>query len=374
MKLKNLVCLLLVVFISQQYLVSQVCFINSTDNVFTFSGRVDHTEEGAVRFDWPGVSVNFQFTGETLELCIDGGARNYYNVFIDGDLHKVIHAPADTIIPVEGIKGNGWHSCRIQKRTEGEMGMTVFKGVRLAADAQIRALNDSHRRKIEFIGNSISCGYGTEGKAPEEDFLPETENVDKSYAFISARAFNAECYVTAHSGLGVVRNYGDKEPVSTQLATLPQRYHQVFDMDTSLVWDFSQWQPDVVVINLGTNDYSTDVSPPKEVFINRYLEFIRQIRSYYGDVPVFCVNGPMRDEPAYSNVKEVVERARNQYQDKNTYFIGIPNYLLNTTSDLGSDYHPSYRGQLKMARHILPVIANVMNWEYDDSEFETLMY
>ncbi len=295
-------------------------------------------------------------------------------MFIDGDLHKVIHAPTDTVLTIEGIKGNAWHSCRIQKRTEGEMGRAIFKGIRIASYAEVRAISDYRRRKIEFIGNSITCGYGTEGKTPEEDFLPETENVDKSYAFIAARAFNAECYVTAHSGLGVVRNYGDVEPVSTKLATLPQRYHQVFDMDASLNWDFKQWQPDVVVINLGTNDYSTDVCPEKEVFVKAYLQFIRQVKNYYGEVPIFCICGPMRDEPAYSNIKEVVEVSRTEYNDQNVYFIGIPTYLLNSGSDLGSDYHPSYRGQLKMARHIIPVIANVLEWEYDASEFEALMY
>ncbi|MBS2211920.1 endoglucanase [Carboxylicivirga mesophila] len=353
---------------------AQERFVSAGHEAFYYSGRVDLSQSDVARFDWPGVSVNFQFTGETLDLCLNGGERNYFNVFIDGLLHEVMHVPADTVYPVRGINGQGWHSCRIQKRTEGEMGMVVFKGVHLEKEAQIRSVEHQQWRKIEFIGNSITCGYGTEGKLPEEDFLPETENINKSYAFIAARAFKAECYVTAHSGLGVVRNYGDKEPISTKLATLPNRYHQVFDMDTSLAWDFSQWQPDAVVINLGTNDYSTDVAPEKSVFVQRYLRFIKQLRDCYGDIPVFCVNGPMRDEPAYSNVKEVVEIARSVYGDKHIYFIGIPASLLNKSSDLGSDYHPSYRGQLKMARHIIPTIANVMNWEFDDSEYEALSY
>ncbi len=349
-------------------------FVSAHDDALYYSGRIDRVHPEQVSFDWPGVSIHFQFTGEVLELCLDGGERNYFNIFIDGSLHEVMHVPNDTVYAVKGIKGRGWHSCRIQKRTEGEMWRVLFKGIHLERGAKIRSVGQSFRRKIEFIGNSITCGYGTEGKSPEEDFLPETENVDKSYAFIAARAFNAECYVTAHSGLGVVRNYGDKEPVSTRLATLPNRYHQVFDMDTSLTWDFSRWQPDAVVVNLGTNDYSTDVAPEKSVFVQRYIQFIRQLRTYYGDIPVFCICGPMRDEPAYSNVKEVVELSRAMHNDDQLYFIGIPGCLLNKSSDLGSDYHPSYRGQLKMARHIIPTIANVLHWDYDNSEFEVMTY
>ncbi|SMO57128.1 hypothetical protein SAMN06265379_1031, partial [Saccharicrinis carchari] len=79
--------------------------------------------------------------------------------------------------------------------------------------------------------------------------------------------------------------------------------------------------------------------------------------------------GPLRDEPAYTNIKEVTESSRLIYNDQKLYFIGIPTYLLNKQNDLGSDWHPSYRGQLKMTAHIIPTLSNILNWDYDDSEF-----
>ncbi|WP_430809788.1 MULTISPECIES: SGNH/GDSL hydrolase family protein [unclassified Carboxylicivirga] len=348
--------------------------VDADNKAFVYSGRFDFTNPKAVRYDWPGTSIYFQFTGKQLSFVIEGGARNYFNVFIDDKLHEVVHAPNDTIYGIANIKGNGWHTCRLQKRTEGEMGTAIFKGVRIGGKERMDVYNPFGARRIEFIGNSITCGYGTEGERPEEDFLPKTENVNKSYAFIVSRAFDAECYVTAHSGLGVVRNYGDKKKVSTTLATMPQRYHQVLDMDASTGWDFSEWQPDAVVINLGTNDYSTGLRPDKAVFVDTYMKFIRRIRKNYGSIPIFCLNGPMLDEPAYSSVKEVVENCRLVGGDKAIFFIGIPTVLLNKSSDLGSDYHPSYRGQLKMAKHVIPTIANVMQWDYDDVEFKELKY
>lgn len=341
-------------------LLAQTKEVSAGNSAFTFSGRFDFSNPEEVRYDWPGASIYFKFTGDQLAFVMEGGERNYFNVFVDGKQKEVIHVPNDTVYWINGIKGKRWHVCCLQKRTEGEMGTALFKGVRIGANEKLMSVDSLPDRRIEFIGNSITCGYGTEGVSPEEDFLPETENVNKSYASFIARAFEAECYVTAHSGLGVVRNYGDKKRVSTEMATLPQRYHQLLDMDASSCWNFSSWQPHVVIINLGTNDYSTNVAPDKAVFVDRYMTFMRQVREYYGDVPVFCVSGPMVNEPAYSNVKEVVESSRLIYNDKHLYFIGLPSFLLNKTSDLGSDYHPSYRGQLKMARHIIPAIANVM--------------
>jgi len=343
-------------------------FISPSHSAFTYSGRFDRSDPNQVRYDWSGASIFFQFSGKQLEFVMEGGRRNYFNLFIDNQLHEIIHAPNDTVYTINGIKGKGWHTCRLQKRTEGEMGTTVFKGINIASKGKVRPAEALSSRRIEFIGNSITCGYGTEGASREEDFLPQTENVNKAYAFITARAFDAECYVTAHSGLGVVRNYGDKNKISTDLATLPQRYHQTLDMDSLTVWDFNAWQPHAVVINLGTNDYSTELGPDKAVFIHHYMAFIQRIRDNYGDVPIFCVCGPMRDEPAFTNIKEVVESSRLIYNDLSLYFIGIPDGLLNKESDLGSDWHPSYRGQKKMANHIIPTIANVLEWNYSIKE------
>ncbi|MCU4156156.1 endoglucanase [Carboxylicivirga sp. A043] len=337
--------------------------VKASDAVFTYSGRIDKRNPDAVRYDWPGVSVCFQFTGNQLAFVMDGGATNYFNVFIDGRLHEVLMAPADSVYNIKGIKGRGWHTCCLQKRTEGEQGTVTFKGVRLAAKAEVKSCEKLPARRIEFIGNSLTAGYGTEGQSGDEKFLPATENVDKSYAFITARAFNAECYVTAHSGLGVVRNYAGKP-----MATLTDRYRQTFDMDTSLIWNFNDWQPHAVVINLGSNDYSANGAPSKALFIDRYKRFLQEIRSYYGDVPVFCIVGPIRDEPLFSNVKQAVEEARVIYNDHHLYFIAIPPALLNRNTDYGSDWHPSYKGQLKMANHIIPTIANVLDWDYSMEE------
>ena len=76
----------------------------------------------------------------------------------------------------------------------------------------------------------------------------------------------------------------------------------------------------------------------------------------------------MTDEPCYSYVKEMVEDFRSVNQRRNVYFVGIPTYLMNPDKDLGSDTHPNYSGQRKMAAHVLPVISSILEWEYDGKE------
>ena len=149
---------------------------------------------------------------------------------------------------------------------------------------------------------------------------------------------------------------------------MPPRFDRVLDTDSVKKWDFRQWVPDAVVINLGTNDYSTLPHPDKAVFKRQYERLIEKVVEVYGSVPVFCVVGPMTNEPCYSIVKEVVDDYKLTHHDTRIYFAGIPDRLLNNTSDLGSDGHPSYRGQRKTAFSLVPLMANVLKWSYQDAE------
>jgi len=346
----------------------RVQMIDADNSAFSYFGRTDRSDPKVVRFDWPGVYLRCSFTGNTLEIVLKGGTRDYFNVFIDDLPVKVIHPVADSISVVVGLDGKNAHELLITKRTEADMGMACFYGIGISRKGKIAQSTVRNNRKIEFVGNSITCGYGAEGLSGKERFKPETENSYLSYASITARAFSADYALIAHSGLGIIRNYNDKSKISTKLAPMPPRFGRTFDTDSVKKWDFNHWIPDAVVINLGTNDYSTLPHPDKAVFKRRYEQLIERILEVYGKIPVFCVVGPMTNEPCYSIVKEVVDDFNLIHRDTKVYFTGIPDGLLNNSTDLGSDGHPSYRGQRKSAAYLVPLMANVLKWNYSDTE------
>lgn len=355
-------------FIHYAYSQQEKILVSASDSAIYFSGRVDTGSPQFVRYDWPGVGIHFCFTGKKAGIKIKGGERNYFNLFVDGQFTEVLHSPGDTIFWVDKLRGSGPHEVSLIKRTEGDMGQVLFYGLLLESNGRLLPYPHKPGRCMEFIGNSITCGYGTEGTSKSERFKPETENNYKAYGAILTRAFNAEGRYIAHSGLGVVRNYGDKQKISTKLKPMPARFNKVLDTDSALVWDFTRWQPHLVVINLGTNDFSTQPHPDKAVFQRGYENLILDVRAAYGNIPVFCVVGPMLKDPTFEYVKEVVDIMRSLHSDNQVLFVGFPDGLINNSSDLGSDWHPSYEGQKKMAGHLLFPIATILNWDFNPGE------
>merc|ERR1712232_132956 len=126
--------------------------------------------------------------------------------------------------------------------------------------------------------------------------------------------------------------------------------------DATPVWNFSNWVPQAVVINLGTNDYSSPaIYPPFDVFSAAYKQFIGSIQSKYGQsVTIFLVCGPMTTKPC-NTISEVAKS-----YSSGVYYIDLQN-ILNST-EFGCDGHPNVAGHQKMATLSLPVIQNILHW------------
>lgn len=346
-------------------------FIPASASSFSYMGRVS-IENNQAEFNWPGTMISTLFEGETLGIKIVGGESNYFNVWVDEQSAWVLYAPVDSIYWFPEALRAGRHRLKIVKRTEADMGMAHFSGIYIEKWA-FSPEKSANNRRLMFIGNSITCGYGSEGKDKTEHFSPATENCDKSYATILARAFNAQYQLVSHSGLGMVRNYGDKQKLSVKVKPMPARLEYLFDNNSSEQYDLNCFCPDAVVINLGTNDFSTKPFPDETDFIDAGIKLIRKIRSSFPGVKIFCITGPMTNEPCYSYTKKMVESVRDEMNTKDIIFIGVPVDLLDVDSDLGADWHPSYRGQIKTANLILPVMATVLNWDYSFVEIDKVL-
>ena len=340
---------------SQEWIGNKFKEIPGNFPMVRYTGRVIKGHDGSVSFDWSGTYAELKFTGGFLAIRVSDSRKSYYNIFINGQRVNVVSTfgKDSVIVLAAGLKGR-YNTAYIQKRSEGEQGKTTIHSIILAGKGDILGYNPGRTRHIEFIGNSLTVGFGTEGKSKDEKFKAETENCDLAFGAIISRYFDADYTLIAHSGWGAARNYGDSLRVSR--ISMKDKMLQTFDMEPSQLWNFKDYRPDIVVINLGSNDFSTKPHPLKEEFLGCYSIIIDRLRDKYGDVSILCV-APNRG-PAFEYLQEFVKvRA-----DKKLFFTAYLQGVYNGDSDLGSVGHPNYNGQQKMAMTLIPYISTATGW------------
>jgi hypothetical protein len=267
------------------------------DKRLQYTGRIDFANPTAPQLSWPGTTLTANFTGESLALELDDlQGRNFFNVLLDDDFaHPIVlrcERGAKTYA-VAAHLGPGRHRFLLTKRTEGAEGATVFKGLDLADGARLLPPPPRPRHKMEIFGDSISSGMGNEGPDGSTDGDPQYKNNFLAYGPMAARDLHAELHVISQSGIGIMISWFD--------FTMPQFYDQlsaVGNNDTH--WDFTQWTPELVVINLLQNDsWLIDrekrliPAPTDAQRIQAYVDFLRTIRSKYPKAYILCTLGSM---------------------------------------------------------------------------------
>lgn len=313
-----------------------------------------HLDSSAALYDWADTRIEFAVQAPQLELLFNDG-KNDYNVFIDGKLSKTISASnGTTAYPITLSAGE--RRILVTKRTGPNFGSGRFLGVRLPQGGQLKELGPRPTRKIEFIGDSYTVGYGNEGPGLNcNGVYRPYENSYLSFAPIAARSLSAESHSIAISGFGAVRNYGDSN--TTSPTPMPFYYGRTLMERSDLNWNFQSWVPDVVVIKLGTNDHSTEPQPSAEVFINGVHGLISQVNNAYGHLPIILL--------ADSSLPQLVSRMQTAMQQQRNMGNNQVHFTQVThppQSQLGCDWHPLVAGHKAMATELVSSIKQIMNW------------
>src|SRR6188768_3245960 len=264
-----------------------------------YVGRVDTSDPTVARFAWSGTGAIARFNGSIASVELGGGQE--YTVVVDATVQPKLVAKEGLNTLTQGLSP-GEHTVELYRRTEASQGESTIRsfdfggGQLLAPKAVVR--------RLEFIGDSITCGYGNEGASASCGFTPQTENHYLSYAAITARNLQAELSTVAWSGKGVVCNYGDDANSCTD--PLPTYYDRILPNRADSIWDFSRFQPDAVVINLGTNDLSTSTDPDQSSFEAGYKALLVRVRHAYPNARILCTNGPMLSGTDLANARRYI--------------------------------------------------------------------
>jgi len=318
-----------------------------------YVGRVDTNDPTVAMFAWSGTGAIVRFTGTSASVDLRG--KQEYTVVVDGTVQPKLVATDGVNKLAQGLTP-GEHTVELYRRTEASQGESEIRGFDFGGGQLLapRAVT----RRLEFIGDSITCGYGDEGANASCGFTPQTENHYLSYAAITARNLEAELSTVAWSGKGVVCNYGDDANSCTD--PMPTYYDRILPGRANSTWDFSRFQPDAVVINLGTNDLSTNTDPDQATFESGYKALLVRVRHAYPSARILCTNGPMLSGTDLSNVRTYIGDVVKNLGDSNVSTFEIPPQ--DGSDGYGCDSHPSLERHKKVATVVTTALKAALGW------------
>ncbi len=317
-----------------------------TENIH-FLGRFDTSDAKGPRFAYPGSAIMATFSGTALDVTLTDQNENYFAVSIDGQPPTTLHTTsATTSYSLATNLAAGSHTVVLVKRTESFQGIVQFGGF----SSPLVPTPFPFARRIEMIGDSITCGYGDTGVGPNCGFTPDTEDENQAWGEVAGAQVNAMHTSIAYSGKGLYRN---NDGSTTDL--MPTVWTRTFADDTSSVWDFSKYVPDVVVINLGTNDFAK--GDPGSAFTTAYVAFIKTLRGKYPNAHIVGVVGPMLGG---TQAGTYVQNAITQSADANTSYLELPTQ--DGSDGYGCDYHPSVARQAKMGALLAAHLQQKLGW------------
>lgn len=349
--MKKVFCIIFITFTCSIF---SSTYIPANDSNISYFGRWDFSAQLNPTHSWPGVYIKASFEGTSFGIRM-ADKYCYYNIFIDDMPVIIFKGTSKSMVDyniVNGLK-EGKHKVLITKRNETTVGKYGFGGFILDDGKKLLDKENISHPKIEFIGDSFTSAQGNEyvkEDKPEDD--TKITNNYEGYAAVTSRYFDADYQIASRSGYGMVVDW-----TGNSGGNLPDIFDRITIPLKNSKWDFSKFQPDLVVINLGLNDYSGFGGYDKkgvskedtELFIRKYNDFVESIKSNYPNAKILCIATHL--DWTKEAVDEVIKIQNNKNFNK-IYSLLIPQY------SEGYVYggHPSVEIHNKMAQEIINVI------------------
>jgi hypothetical protein len=220
-------------------------------------GRVIPRGDGSLGFGWPGIYFESRFTGTAVRVRFLASAEQM-RLLIDEQEKRLFDKPIDVDVTVGGL-APGDHVVRLEKLTESQTGGGYFYGF-FPVEGSIPLPAPSRTRQIEFVGDSHTVGYGDMSPKREcsKTEVHDRTNSQRAFGPLVARHYDADYRLIAYSGYGIVRNYDGGDPG----LNLPAIYPRLRPDEPNRIEPTDPaWRPQLVVIGLGNNDFSTPLHP-----------------------------------------------------------------------------------------------------------------
>lgn len=332
------------------------------DQAIKYHGRTMVDADGAW-LDWSASGLELNVQGGCVRakiLAADSNDLNcvYMAVYINGNRTEKIRlsAGANWYTLADHLPSGSVTNVKLYKLNEAAMATATVKELEITGELKARTPDSA--RRIEWIGDSITAGYGMLAKQ-SDPFTSETEDALYTYAALASESLGADYHILAASGYGVATSNGG----STDSGLLPLVYpYTSFPRGTleKYLWDYKRFEPDVIVVNLGTNDFAgaSGSASGRDRLKTAIPVFLATLRKAHPGAVIVWAYGLMID--GYLNdIRASVERYAAD--DGNTYFIALPQQK--AANGYGSGGHPNVASHLEAGGIMAAELEALMGWQ-----------
>ena len=303
------------------------------------------------RFSWSNSGI--EFCARCDRITVHFGEYNadqpvMFKIYVDSLEVKTSVMGKGITCVIENLRDRV-HKVRIIRISEGSVLASIDKVEIYGSKPEFSLPSEEKELKLEFLGDSITCGFGVLATKQQNLFNTYEQDSTLSYAYLTAQALGAEIRTECISGQGIVHSSGENVGI---------RFVEIFDMISrdKLGYKCDGYIPDVFIINGGTNDTLTHVTPDE--FVKGGIELLTAIRKMYPDTPIIWMYGAMMHVFDDSVVKAVHQFNKH---DKNTYALIVKsvNDYKNQTGAVG---HPNVNGSIRCATLLRRKISEILTF------------
>lgn len=349
--------------------------ISPLNGTVRYLGR-SYYQNGRLVMAYSGSGCEFSFYGNKASLTFIGDntstegpaySQARIAVYVNGERTAdfMMDSPEKTIDIITNAVPDSY-TVKVLKLSESSKSIAALDNISINAVDSPEATSN-RPLNIEFIGDSITCGFGIDDASGTGTFSTATEDITKTYAFLACEALNADCSIVAFSGYGLLPgNTVTGSGITHAPKTVLQYYDKIgyssghigICYPQNYSWTFLR-PADIVVINLGTNDalyieqgYNTEAE-----FVEAYMDLITEVRDKNPKAKIICSLG-MMNQTLYPAIENAVSSINMGPGIQNVFLLKFDQQL--PEDGVATDGHPSAATHVRAAEQLVNRIREIL--------------
>ncbi len=312
--------------------------------------------------EYPGIEIVLRFKGSSLRLEGEGlSGENWFNLELNGQVQDPVETGVGSfsLSLAEGLNQDEVHTVRLLRRNEHWQGSVRLDRFLIEGGESLAPPPFSSRRMMA-IGDSITCGQGVDFIPPDAKEGHHTANAGGSYAWLLARSLGTQIHLVSYGGKGLIRDWeGNYDDLRA-----PEFFERTSPYDPDALWDHHSYQPELILIALGTNDFSSGLMDP-DTYAAAYVRFIERIHAVHPKAKFLLMSSPMLErtasegEPAKETVlRQALRKVETHYRNHDSITLRI--HEVGHYPGTEWDAHPIAPQHQAIAEELTPVIREML--------------